>query len=138
MQGTGSLSPSLFIFICFLRFGGAGLRCCAGFSPAVAGGGHSPGVVLRLLTVAASPAAGAQTQQLWHSGLVLRRAAYLPGSGTEARAPALAGDSLSLSHQGHPPPPLLKNIFIYSFIWLHWVLVAAHKIFDLQRCRCDL
>ena len=67
-----------------------------------------------------------------------RRGPLFPRSATECIAPAVAGGSLSPSHQGHPPPALFKNIFIYFFIWLCWVFVAAHRIFDLQRCRWDL
>ena len=56
-QGSLSLSPFSFLFSdLFLAV--LGLRCCAGFSPVEAGGGHSLVVVLRLPTVAASPVAG--------------------------------------------------------------------------------
>ena len=53
--------------------------------------------------------------------------------------------NLSLSYPC-PPNKLLATTFLlsgffsreYLFIWLHWVLVAAHRIFDLHWSMRDL
>ncbi|CAI9174032.1 unnamed protein product [Rangifer tarandus platyrhynchus] len=101
------------IFIYYLFVAALGLQCCAGFSLVVASGGCSLDAVLELLVEVASLVA---ERRLWSVGLgscgarpqLLRSRWDLPRQGIEPMSPALAVNSLPLSHQGSP------NFFLFT------------------------
>ena len=54
----------------------------------------------------------------------------LPGPGFEPVSPALADGFLTTVSPGKPYfNKFFKKIFIYSFIWLHLILVVAGRLF---------
>ena len=104
-----------------------GLRCCVGFSLAVAGGcsliavhGSLPWLLLLWSSgsVAAAPGLWSMGSTLQCVGLVLHSMGDLPGPGMEPTSPALAGGFFTTEPPGEPCCFLeIFKIFVYAFIF---------------------
>ena len=110
-------SKSLLIFFKLnsFSFGCAGSSLLCELSLVGVSGGCPLAVVHRLLAAATFPVAehGLKSAGSVHTGLVALRHVGSSGPGIEPVSPALAGDSLLLSHQGGPRKSLLKFALIY-------------------------